>query len=71
MTARTDFVPLSLCVMTVSDSRTAANDTSGDYLCTALRNADAPLVMPRICAGSFVGPTMESSLRVQGRMLTP
>ena len=27
--------------------------------------------MPRMCAGSSGGPTMESSLRVQGRMLTP
>lgn len=26
------FVPLKIAVMTVSDSRTAANDTSGDYL---------------------------------------
>jgi hypothetical protein len=25
-----DFVPLALCVLTVSDSRTAADDTSGD-----------------------------------------
>ncbi|MDQ3160397.1 MAG: molybdenum cofactor biosynthesis protein B [Pseudomonadota bacterium] len=36
MTASTDFVPLSLCVLTVSDSRTSANDSSGDYLCDAL-----------------------------------
>ena len=33
------FKPLSLCVLTVSDSRTADNDTSGDYLCDALRDA--------------------------------
>ena len=32
------FKPLSLCVLTVSDSRTADNDTSGDYLCDALRD---------------------------------
>ena len=49
MTARTDFVPLSLCVMTVSDSRTAADDTSGDYLCTALRNAGHRLHERTIC----------------------
>ncbi len=36
MSAKTEFVPLSLCVLTVSDSRTRENDTSGDYLCTAL-----------------------------------
>lgn len=39
MTAAPDFKPLSLCVLTVSDSRTADNDTSGDYLCDALRDA--------------------------------
>jgi molybdenum cofactor biosynthesis protein B len=39
MTAATDFVPLSLCVLTVSDTRTADNDTSGDWLCDALRDA--------------------------------
>jgi len=39
MTAATDFVPLSLCVLTVSDTRTPENDTSGDYLCDALREA--------------------------------
>lgn len=39
MSAATEFKPLSLCVLTVSDSRTADNDTSGDYLCDALREA--------------------------------
>ena len=33
------FQPLSLCVLTVSDTRTAGNDTSGDWLCDALREA--------------------------------
>lgn len=33
------FKPLSLCVLTVSDTRTADNDTSGDHLCNALRDA--------------------------------
>lgn len=33
------FTPLSIAVLTVSDSRTAANDTSGDYLCDAVRSA--------------------------------
>ena len=32
-----DFRPLSIAVLTVSDSRTAANDSSGDYLCQALQ----------------------------------
>lgn len=39
MTAATDFKPLSLAVLTVSDSRTPDNDTSGDYLADALREA--------------------------------
>ncbi len=39
MSAANDFIPLSLCVLTVSDTRTAENDTSGDYLCGALAEA--------------------------------
>jgi molybdenum cofactor biosynthesis protein B len=39
MTAASEFVPLTLCVLTVSDSRTLASDTSGDYLVAALRAA--------------------------------
>ena len=31
-----DFIPLNLCVLTVSDSRTLAEDSSGDYLVQAL-----------------------------------
>lgn len=33
------FIPLSLCVLTVSDSRSLDQDRSGDYLCTALTEA--------------------------------
>ena len=39
MSAGNDFSALSLCVLTVSDTRTSANDTSGDYLCDALAAA--------------------------------
>ena len=39
MTAKTDFNPLSLCMLTVSDTRTAAEDSSGDYLVAALEAA--------------------------------
>jgi molybdenum cofactor biosynthesis protein B len=35
----TDFIPLSLCVLTVSDSRTLAQDSSGDWLVAALTTA--------------------------------
>ena len=36
MTAHTDPIALNLCVLTVSDSRTPAEDTSGDWLVAAL-----------------------------------
>ena len=39
MSAANQFNPLSLCVLTVSDTRTAADDTSGDYLCGAITAA--------------------------------
>ena len=39
MSASTDFRPLSLCVLTVSDTRGLDEDGSGDYLCRALREA--------------------------------
>ena len=39
MTAAADFIPLALCVLTVSDTRTAASDSSGDYLADALAGA--------------------------------
>ena len=39
MTSDRAFIPLRLCVLTVSDSRTLADDTSGDYLIAALTDA--------------------------------
>lgn len=39
MTAQSEFRALSLCVLTVSDTRTLENDSSGDYLCAALSEA--------------------------------
>lgn len=39
MSSDTDFVPLNLCVLTVSDTRTPENDGSGDYLVAALAAA--------------------------------
>jgi molybdenum cofactor biosynthesis protein B len=39
MSSAREFQPLTLCVLTVSDSRTAANDSSGDYLVQALAEA--------------------------------
>jgi molybdenum cofactor biosynthesis protein B len=39
VSAANQFTPLSLCVLTVSDTRTAENDTSGDYLVAALAEA--------------------------------
>jgi molybdenum cofactor biosynthesis protein B len=39
MSADAEFIPLALCVLTVSDTREAASDTSGDYLVEALQSA--------------------------------
>ena len=39
MSAAKKFVPLDLCVLTVSDTRTAADDSSGDYLVQSLTEA--------------------------------
>ena len=39
MSAHDQLIPLSLCVLTVSDSRSAAEDSSGDYLAAALAQA--------------------------------
>jgi molybdenum cofactor biosynthesis protein B len=39
MSAGSEFVPLSLCVLTVSDTRDATSDSSGDYLAAALVEA--------------------------------
>ena len=39
MTAAAEFLALNLCVLTVSDTRTRENDTSGDYLEQALIRA--------------------------------
>lgn len=39
MKTESAFIPLRLCVLTVSDSRTAADDSSGDYLAGALVEA--------------------------------
>jgi molybdopterin adenylyltransferase len=39
MSTERDFIPLQLCVLTVSDSRTLAEDSSGDYLIAALHDA--------------------------------
>ena len=36
MNTERDFIPLQLCVLTVSDSRALADDSSGDYLIAAL-----------------------------------
>jgi molybdenum cofactor biosynthesis protein B len=48
MTAATDFMPLNLCVLTVSDTRTPDNDSSGDFLAQALAGAGHRLHARRI-----------------------
>lgn len=39
MSAAGNFIALNLCVLTVSDTRTPSNDSSGDYLVAALQEA--------------------------------
>lgn len=39
MSATSDFLPLRICVLTVSDTRTGDNDKSGDYLVDSLTEA--------------------------------
>ena len=48
MPALADFMPLSLCVLTVSDTRSLDNDSSGDYLVKALGEAGHRLYARRI-----------------------
>ncbi len=39
MSSGNEFIALTLCLLTVSDTRTAVNDSSGDYLAEALTTA--------------------------------
>jgi len=48
MTAQSEFVPLNLCVLTVSDTRTPDDDSSGDYLALSLGQAGHRLCEKRI-----------------------
>lgn len=81
MTAASDFKPLRLCVLTVSDSRTPDNDTSGDYLASALRDAghalagrtllpdDVWLLRARVC-GWIADPDVDGILVTGGTGFT-
>ena len=44
MSAESHLIPLNLCVLTVSDSRSSADDKSGDYLVSALAHEGHRLV---------------------------
>jgi molybdenum cofactor biosynthesis protein B len=44
MSTAADFIPLQLCVLTVSDSRGPEEDTSGDFLVAALQESGHRLV---------------------------
>ncbi len=48
MTSQTAFVPLTICVLTVSDTRTPDTDTSGDYLALSIGQAGHRLHEKRI-----------------------
>ena len=49
MSSQTDFIPLQICVLTVSDSRTLADDRSGDYLVDALTHEGHVLHARALC----------------------
>lgn len=44
-----EFIPLKIAVLTVSDSRTAADDSSGDYLVEALTQTGHVLADRALC----------------------
>lgn len=48
MSVETDFVPVRIAVLTVSDSRTPDNDTSGQYLAEQLQQAGHELADRRL-----------------------
>lgn len=50
MTADSEFKPLNIAVLTLSDTRTAENDTSGDALVEMLAEAGHCLVERDLCA---------------------
>ncbi len=47
--AQNDFIPVNIAVVTVSDTRTEENDTSGGFLVSALNQAGHKLVEKHIC----------------------
>ena len=49
MTAEKEFIPLNIAVLTLSDTRTAENDTSGDVLAEKLTAAGHHLVDRDLC----------------------
>ncbi|MGY3895541.1 molybdenum cofactor biosynthesis protein B [Aeromonas enterica] len=49
----TAFIPLKIAVLTVSDSRTNADDSSGDYLVTALTEEGHQLADRALCADNL------------------
>jgi molybdenum cofactor biosynthesis protein B len=57
--ASSEFQPLALAVLTVSDSRNAGSDSSGDYLCGAIAEAG------HVLAGRTLLPDDRYRLRAQ------
>ena len=53
MSANKEFKPLNIAVLTLSDTRTAANDTSGDTLVELLSEAGHQLVARDLCADNM------------------
>ncbi len=81
MSAKNEFVALSLCILTVSDTRTVVDDTSGDYLCAALAAAghrlharaivrDDRYVMRAIVSGWIADPEINGIIVTGGTGFT-
>ena len=51
MTAESSFIPLNIAVLTLSDTRTRENDTSGDTLVEKLGQVGHNLVARDLCPG--------------------
>lgn len=48
-----EFIPLKIAVLTVSDSRTSADDSAGDYLAAAITHSGHQLAGRALCADNL------------------
>ncbi len=67
MSVEREFIPVNVAVLTVSDTRTTANDTSGDYIADRLREAGRTIVARAIrpTPSSRFAPGSRSGSRIR------